>query len=53
MKLGFLTAPLPDLPLEDVAAWAGENGTYILSNEAGFDPNVGGRGNWTLLKEAR
>ena len=26
MKLGFLTAPLPDLPLEDVAAWAGENG---------------------------
>jgi sugar phosphate isomerase/epimerase len=26
MKLGFLTAPLPDLPLEDVASWAGENG---------------------------
>jgi sugar phosphate isomerase/epimerase len=26
MRLGFLTAPLPDLPLEDVAAWAGENG---------------------------
>ena len=25
MKLGFLTAPLPDLPLEEVAAWAGEN----------------------------
>jgi sugar phosphate isomerase/epimerase len=25
MKLGFLTAPLPDLPLEDVAAWAGKN----------------------------
>jgi len=30
MKLGFLTAPLPDLPLEDVAAWAGANGFESL-----------------------
>jgi hypothetical protein len=34
-------------------AWAGANGTYILSNEAGYDPNVGGTRNWTLMKEAR
>ena len=25
MKLGFLTAPLPDLPLGDIAEWAGAN----------------------------
>ena len=25
MKLGFLTAPFPDTPLSDVAAWAGAN----------------------------
>ncbi len=30
MRLGFLTAPLPDLPLEDVAAWAGANGFESL-----------------------
>jgi len=26
MKLGFLTAPLPDLPLMDIADWAAESG---------------------------
>lgn len=30
MKLGFLTAPFPDTPLEDVAAWAGANGFESL-----------------------
>jgi sugar phosphate isomerase/epimerase len=30
MKLGFLTAPFPDAPLEDVAAWAGANGFESL-----------------------
>jgi sugar phosphate isomerase/epimerase len=30
MKLGFLTAPLPDLPLNDVAEWAGGNGFESL-----------------------
>ena len=30
MKLGFLTAPLPDTPLEDVAEWAGANGFESL-----------------------
>ena len=30
MKLGFLTAPLPDTPLGEVAAWAGENGFESL-----------------------
>jgi sugar phosphate isomerase/epimerase len=30
MKLGFLTAPFPDLPLEDVAEWAGSNGFESL-----------------------
>jgi len=30
MKLGFLTAPFPDTPLEGVAAWAGTNGFESL-----------------------
>jgi sugar phosphate isomerase/epimerase len=30
MKLGFLTAPFPGTPLEDVAAWAGTNGFESL-----------------------
>jgi sugar phosphate isomerase/epimerase len=30
MKLGFLTAPFPDLPLDEVAAWAGANGFESL-----------------------
>ena len=30
MKLGFLTAPFPDTPLEEVAAWAGANGFESL-----------------------
>ena len=30
MKLGFLTAPLPETPLGEVAAWAGENGFESL-----------------------
>jgi sugar phosphate isomerase/epimerase len=30
MKLGFLTAPLPDMPLMDVADWAAENGFEVL-----------------------
>jgi len=33
-------------------AWAGNNGGYTLSNEAGFDPNVGGSTDWRLLKVA-
>jgi sugar phosphate isomerase/epimerase len=30
MKLGFLTAPFPDLPLDEVASWAGANGFESL-----------------------
>jgi sugar phosphate isomerase/epimerase len=30
MRLGFLTAPLPDTPLGDIAAWAGANGFESL-----------------------
>ena len=30
MKLGFLTAPFPETPLEEVAAWAGANGFESL-----------------------
>ncbi len=30
MKLGFLTAPLPDVPLGDVATWAATNGFESL-----------------------
>ena len=30
MRLGFLTAPFPDTPLMEVAAWAGANGFESL-----------------------
>src|SRR5687767_7470619 len=30
MKLGFLTAPLPNMPLAEVARWAGGNGFESL-----------------------
>jgi sugar phosphate isomerase/epimerase len=30
MKLGFLTVPLPDLPIGDIAEWAGANGFESL-----------------------
>jgi sugar phosphate isomerase/epimerase len=30
MRLGFLTAPLPDVPLGDIAEWAGANGFESL-----------------------
>jgi sugar phosphate isomerase/epimerase len=30
MKLGLLTAPFPDTPLDDVASWAGSNGFESL-----------------------
>ena len=30
MKLGFLTAPLPDLPLSEIAEWAGASGFESL-----------------------
>lgn len=30
MKLGFLTAPFPELPLDEVATWAGANGFESL-----------------------
>lgn len=34
-------------------AWAGANGSYVLSNETGFDPNVASTTNWTLMNTAR
>ncbi|GAA2060820.1 sugar phosphate isomerase/epimerase [Catenulispora yoronensis] len=41
MKLGFLTACLPQLPLADIAAWASENDYQAL--EVAVWPKVGGR----------
>lgn len=41
MKLGFLTACLPDRPLADIAAWAAGNGFEAL--EVAAWPNVGAR----------
>jgi sugar phosphate isomerase/epimerase len=41
MKLGFLTACLPQLPLTDIAAWAADNGYAAL--EVAVWPQVGGR----------
>lgn len=34
-------------------AWAGSNGTYIMSNNAGFDPNVGSTQTFQQMKQAR
>ncbi|WP_020472486.1 hypothetical protein [Zavarzinella formosa] len=31
-------------------AWAGSDGTYLLSNEPNFDPNKTGRITWTAIK---
>ncbi|MFL6116607.1 MAG: sugar phosphate isomerase/epimerase family protein [Catenulispora sp.] len=41
MKLGFLTACLPQLPLTDIAGWAADNGYAAL--EVAVWPQVGGR----------
>jgi sugar phosphate isomerase/epimerase len=41
MKLGFLTACLPQVPLADIAAWAAENDYGAL--EVAVWPKVGGR----------
>jgi len=40
MKLGFLTAPLPDTPLMDIADWAVDNGFEVL--EIACWPRAGG-----------
>jgi hypothetical protein len=34
-------------------AWTTANGSMILSNEAGFNPNVGDTRTWQLMKEAK
>ncbi|HEX3147937.1 MAG TPA: hypothetical protein VHR66_07620 [Gemmataceae bacterium] len=34
-------------------AWSSASGEYILSDEAGFDPNTGGTRSWTQLKMAK
>ncbi|HEX4788505.1 MAG TPA: sugar phosphate isomerase/epimerase, partial [Actinospica sp.] len=41
MKLGFLTACLPELPLADIAAWAAETGYEAL--EVAVWPSTGSR----------
>jgi hypothetical protein len=41
------------LPSGYQSAWAGSDGTYVLSNDAGYDPNVGSTTNWTLMNTAR
>lgn len=33
--------------------WYGSNGTYLLSNQAGFDPNVGSTTSWQRLEAVR
>jgi hypothetical protein len=34
-------------------AWAGPNGQYILSDQAGFDPGTLNIGNWTRMEQVR
>ncbi len=41
------------LPSQYKYAWASPSGEYVLTDDAGYDPNVGGTRNWTLLKAAR
>jgi hypothetical protein len=33
--------------------WAGSNGQYILSDQAGFDPNTLNIGSWTRMQQGR
>jgi hypothetical protein len=41
------------LPNTHKYAWAGANGSYILTDDSTYNPNVGGTGTWKLLKPAR
>lgn len=41
------------LPSGYQQAWVNTNGTVILSNQAGFDPNTTNSGTWSELKQAR
>lgn len=34
-------------------AWTSQSGGYILSNDANYDPNVGGTGNWQQIQQVR
>jgi len=47
-----LTYPV-QLPSGYQYAWANANGTYILSNDANFNPNHGSTTTWTLLQTTR
>ena len=38
------------LPSDYRYAWVSARGEYVLSDEAGFDPNVGGTVDWRLLR---
>ena len=40
-----------ELPSGYRDAWVSESGEYLLSNEAGFDPNVGATHTWQRMKE--
>ena len=41
--------PVP-LPSDYSYAWVNRSGEYVLSNDAGYDPNVGSVSEWRLLK---
>jgi hypothetical protein len=47
------TGETVDLSNQYGHAWAGNNGEYILSDSANFDPNVAVRGNWTRLEQVK
>jgi hypothetical protein len=42
-----------DLPSGYAHAWADSNGNYIVTDQHGFDPNVGSTGSWRELQKAQ
>jgi hypothetical protein len=50
------TDPIASRPIELPSgygqAWANGNGEYILSNDPGFNPNVGSTANWQAMKKS-
>lgn len=41
------------LPSDYKYAWTSAQGSYVLSNDAGFNPNVGSMTDWRLMKVAK
>ena len=45
--------PPVELPSGYRSVWGNATGQYILSNDANYDPNARGRGNWQRLERLK